>query len=765
MTHLRMARATSVRKPVAAPPVRRRALAFAVAAIFEGAAFPVLALPSGPQVVAGTANISQVGNQLTINNSAGAILDWQKFGIGANELVRFNQPSASSAVLNRVVGVDPSVLLGQLSSNGRVWLVNPTGILVGQGARIDTAAFVASTLNIANADFLAQRLNFAATPGAGSVVNQGRITTPLGGSVYLVGANVANEGVISTPKGDTILAAGQRVELIDTATPGVKVQITGAAGNATNLGSIVAEAGRIGIAGALVKNSGTLNASSVEAVGGRIFLRATKKIEMAETSKLVADGAKGGNVTVIVEEGGQIAGELVARGALSAQGGGGFVETSAGQADIGGLKVDVNGGFWLIDPYDYTIDAAAATTIKGTLDGGGSVAIDTTNNTGPGAGASGNGDITVSSAIAKSAGGNATLTLNAHNNINLNADITSTVGQLNMVFNPDLDSAGGGAVVLGTTTLNANGGTISAAGKTVNHSVGTASINSAMTAGNLNLSGGTLAGTGSFTLGAGGAATQTEATLSINTFNLPATATYNIGNTTGPGATTPFFAPTTFNNSGTVNWSGTGQQRTPGGVTTFNNLAGGQFNIQNAVEWDTCCSGGSIVFNNLAGATITKSSVGTTTFNDAITLVNGGTLNINAGTLTMNGTGGTTNNGTINIATGATATFSTGWTSTGNVGQAGTLNLTGAWSNVGGTISQTAGTTNLGGTFTIAGIGTISRSGGNVNVAGTLTNTGNTLDIGSAGAFGTGGLTSLSGTIVGGTLINSDAATPVPMVC
>src|SRR5512133_484778 len=120
-------------------------LAWAICACLSGS---VLALPVGPQVVAGNAAISQVGNQLTIQNSTNAILNWQKFGIAANEIVRFQQPSASSAVLNRVVGPDPSQLYGQLFSNGKVWLINPAGILVGPGARIDTAGFVASTLGV-----------------------------------------------------------------------------------------------------------------------------------------------------------------------------------------------------------------------------------------------------------------------------------------------------------------------------------------------------------------------------------------------------------------------------------------------------------------------------------------------------------------------------------------------------------------------------------------------------------------------------------------
>lgn len=287
-------------KSLRKPDVRVRSMVLAVAACFVTA--NSMALPVGPQVVNGTATISQVGNMLNVTNSNGAILNWQSFNIGANETTRFIQPSSSSAVLNRVLTQDPSVILGNLTSNGKVWLINPAGILVGPGARIDTAAFVASTLNITNADFLANRMRFEAGGGkVGNVVNQGTITTPLGGSVYLVGANVSNDGLITTPKGETILAAGNTVELLDSATPGVKVEITGAAGNATNLGEIVAEAGRVGIAGVIVRNSGMLNASSVVEEGGKIFLRASKDAYVDGAGRIVTTGKTGGQVEVLGE--------------------------------------------------------------------------------------------------------------------------------------------------------------------------------------------------------------------------------------------------------------------------------------------------------------------------------------------------------------------------------------------------------------------------------------------------------------------------------
>jgi hypothetical protein len=200
-----------------------------------------------------------------------------------------------------------SKIYGTLSSNGQVWLVNPAGIMVGPGGLVDTAVFVASTLKVRPEDFLAGRLNFQATAGAGDVINQGTIKTPLGGSVYLVGTNVSNEsvpgeadsGVITTPGGETILAAGATINLIDTATPGVKVEITGAANNATNLGTIVAEAGRIGIAGSIVRNSGTLNASSVSSDGGRVFLKASQDTYVDGSGRIVATGTKGGQVEVL----------------------------------------------------------------------------------------------------------------------------------------------------------------------------------------------------------------------------------------------------------------------------------------------------------------------------------------------------------------------------------------------------------------------------------------------------------------------------------
>src|SRR5579864_6177086 len=106
-----------------------------------GALTPIMALanPTGGQVVAGAATISAPNaNNTVINQSSqNAAIDWQSFNIGRNQLVQFIQPSSSSVVLNRVVGGSPASILGTLTANGEVFLVDTQGIYFGKSARLD----------------------------------------------------------------------------------------------------------------------------------------------------------------------------------------------------------------------------------------------------------------------------------------------------------------------------------------------------------------------------------------------------------------------------------------------------------------------------------------------------------------------------------------------------------------------------------------------------------------------------------------------------
>ena len=451
------------------------------------------ALPTGGTVAGGQASIVQSGTTLSIHQTSNqAMINFSTFNVGSAALVDIRQPGAAAALLARVTGQDPSQIYGQIQANGALWLINPAGIMVGQGARIDVGSFIASTLNVSDADFLAGRLTFTSPGGAGTLHNAGAIHTASGGRIYLVAPKVENTGTLTAPNGEVLLAAAQNVQLVDTGHPGVSIALSGAAGEVKNMGRIVADAGRIGLGGALVTNAGEISASSAVREGGRVFLRATA-LKTTPTSDIHANGTSGGNV-VLAADRADIDGQISAAGSA---GPGGFVDTS-GHASLNVQHAPTvgRGGEWLIDPSDLEVVAGngggasvgqgiivstengttiGADAITAQLNLGASVALIT--------GGAGNapGNINVNAAITKTSGGDARLTMRAHNDITINAPISSSSGTLDLslknnfyggptetghvaTINADIRLNGGAMEVsqgeaLGNGTLNIAGGT------------------------------------------------------------------------------------------------------------------------------------------------------------------------------------------------------------------------------------------------------------------------------------------------------------------
>ncbi|UQV47478.1 filamentous hemagglutinin N-terminal domain-containing protein [Janthinobacterium lividum] len=284
-----------------APPLRRTALALLLAGCFGAAQ----ANPASPQVVNGQATFNQQGNIFSITNTPNTIINWQSFSIHAGEITRFIQQNGSSAVLNRITGQDPSKILGALESNGKVFLINPNGIVFGKGAKVDVNGLVASSLGLSNADFLSGKREFTAGSVAGAVSNAGAIHAGKGGQVLLIAPNVENTGIITAPNGEVILAAGRSVQLADPGNPQLRVLLSAPTDQALNLGQIIAQGGSIGMAGALVSQRGVLNANSaVIGDNGRIVLKASGKALLEAGSVTSATGAagKGGDIQVLGEQ-------------------------------------------------------------------------------------------------------------------------------------------------------------------------------------------------------------------------------------------------------------------------------------------------------------------------------------------------------------------------------------------------------------------------------------------------------------------------------
>ncbi|MCD9569172.1 GLUG motif-containing protein [Pseudomonas protegens] len=269
---------------------RRRAgsgkgLVVAVASLLALTGLPsAFALPTGGEVVSGSADFHTQGQHMSINQQTDKLVtQWKDFNVQNGQSVTFNQPTSTSIALNRVVGVNGSQIHGQINANGRVFLINPNGVVFGQGAQVNVGGLVASTRDISDADFKAGNYKFAGTSAA-EVVNQGSITAADGGSVALLGARVTNQGTIKAQNGRVALAAGdgftvsfddnQLLDLhVDSAALDALVHNTGTGLLKADGGQVLMTAKSAGsMLQTVVNNQGTVEANTLSQKAGRITL-------------------------------------------------------------------------------------------------------------------------------------------------------------------------------------------------------------------------------------------------------------------------------------------------------------------------------------------------------------------------------------------------------------------------------------------------------------------------------------------------------------
>jgi filamentous hemagglutinin family protein len=325
-----------------------------------GQTAPVLGNPVGGSVAAGSATISSSGSTETINQStSAAIINWQQFSINSGELTKFLVPSNSSATLNRVLGGNPSLLYGTLQSNGIVYLVNPSGIVVGPNGRIDTAGFIGSTLDITNEQFLqGGNLNFVGGSGAG-IENEGVINAS-SGDVYLIAGQISNSGTINAPQGNVGFAAGSNVLYEPVGDQHLFIQSnppgTTRAVGVTNSGTVRAATAELRAAGGnayalAINNTGSIAATGFKKVNGQVYLTSDGG-NISNSGSISAQNSDGSGGSVVLNAHsttGATTGTLTNSGSVTARGTapgttGGTVELLGDQVGITGSGlVDVSG--------------------------------------------------------------------------------------------------------------------------------------------------------------------------------------------------------------------------------------------------------------------------------------------------------------------------------------------------------------------------------------------------------------------------------------
>ena len=246
------------------------------------------ALPAGETIIGGQASFDRsVTNTLNINQQTDRlVIEWSKgFDIGSKAKVNFTQPDSNSIVVNRVTdkGSDPTHIMGELTANGRVVILDQNGVIFGKTAKVDVGGLVASTGNINDQAFLAGAKTLGlAYIAAGSVTNAGSITVAEGGLAAFVAPTVRNTGLIVARMGKVFMGDAEVVTL-DLYGDGL-FEVTARTDlkkvNIENSGQIDAKGGHILLTSVMADNvvknlvnmTGVTESNSFEIKAGKIIL-------------------------------------------------------------------------------------------------------------------------------------------------------------------------------------------------------------------------------------------------------------------------------------------------------------------------------------------------------------------------------------------------------------------------------------------------------------------------------------------------------------
>ena len=703
-------------------------------------------LPTGATVAQGKVSVSQTANTMTITQSSDkAVVNFQSFNVGSNAKVNIIQPSANSVQLDRVTGNDPSKIMGQLTSNGQVVLVNPNGIVVGKDGSVSASAFTASTLGISDADFMAGNYNYKGNGSNGAVVNHGTIKTANGNYVALLGAKVTNDGKIDAGSGSAYLGAANTISVPVSRSGRIKLEVSADAINAavsnTNNGVIQAAGGQVYIqAGALndaaaIAISGTVDVSgkqggnvTILADGGQIAVHGSVKANSTASTT-----ATGGNIVIGRDTDTGVLAKSTDVSGANLQAANGFVETSAHVVKSDGVQVKAS--TWLIDPNNVEINdtgiAAVAgdtvvttKTIEDAVNSGAQVIIST------GVGANSTASVTIIPAAGTQSATTTTATPTSGSSGSSGSGSAVGTGASSVAGSSSTGNTASGSA-LGASTSTTNSSTGTAAGTTVTGAAVATPSSGSSTGASAGASSGTTAGatptasasgsTSAKASASGSTVTTTGSTTVASSSGSGASGVSTASSSAGSGgAATPASsstAPATINQTATAS---SAAMNTAGAVQAVGNIS---INANLSKIAGASTSIKFIAANDVslgAGKSIASTS-------GALNVVfNADSGGVGSGAVVLNpGSGISTNGGNIALGGGVAGTGA--GAASANGANVNGVNINGASLNSGsGNISiNGTSSTATGSGVSIQGGSVISAGGGNVTVKGNNTGSSN----------------------------------------
>ncbi|WP_275271155.1 filamentous hemagglutinin N-terminal domain-containing protein [Limnobacter sp. P1] len=320
----------------------------------------------------GTTVITQTVNQRDV-------IRWQEFSIGSGETVRFVQPNADSVILNRVVGSNSSEIFGSLVANGRIFLINPSGIVFGAGSQVNVGSLVASTLNLkgngnGNGQMPGQTIEFEADANAGSILNAGSIT---GKDIVFLAPSITNSGNLTAGlqpqhqagSGVSVNLIAAKEVTVNTSGSDLVVQAVEGHHNALiqQLGQVLAEGGRI-ILLASASNNG--NPSVINTAGVNRASRISIEGDLIQLIGSLNVGNPQGTVDVIAGEVGQMrngqSAALLSDGGLNINSRGGLSLNNAGNDFTGSVDLTATGSVAVHDSNNLqvSVDSGGEATLS-----------------------------------------------------------------------------------------------------------------------------------------------------------------------------------------------------------------------------------------------------------------------------------------------------------------------------------------------------------------------------------------------------------------
>lgn len=493
----------------------RSKLYIAIISLLPGVA---LALPQNGKITAGSADISVAGETMDVEqHSDKVILEFENYDVSSGETVIYRQPSVDSVALNRVTGNDLSEIHGNIKANGQVFLLNPNGVLFGEGAQVNVGGLLVSTQHLDDRDFLDGTTRLE---GGTQAVLENRGSLSAQGSIVFSGADIRNNGRINAHKvqmhatrATLVAQQGSEIPLLeevpDSQSSPARLQndgvirayraqqhngeivLTASSGDILHDGLIQASEGTVEIQSQRYSQTGDIDVSGAERAG-RVDILTDHTTVLHDGSRIDANARQrgdGGEVNVISEGAARFAsGAKIHAEGSGKEGNGGFVEVSghqyinvAGEVRVGashgkaglwyidptdveiGAFGNSDGGFTGSDPFTWTFDDPPPATAQidinalvNTLRNNGDVLVDTAS------AASGQGDLTVSTGFSfDGIPTGRTLSLRADRNIVFQNGVT-----INDV-NPgteyiNLNLTANGNIDLGDSTLQLGDGSFSA---------------------------------------------------------------------------------------------------------------------------------------------------------------------------------------------------------------------------------------------------------------------------------------------------------------